>query len=102
PTLPSRMHPMVNDLATPLLTLGGTFSQQTNTNNYRLKALLSTFLDPECKDCWTTVNLYDAPESPDKNSFSMNWVISDTTLKRMDQRILQNDSLNYLVRKIGR
>lgn len=102
PLEPKRMHPLVNDLATPLLTLAGSYSQQTNVNNDRLRAFISTYANTNCIDCWTTVNLYDRDTAIDKdtNSFSMNWVISETTLKRMDERLLRNQNLNRLINQI--
>ena len=102
PLEPKRMHPLVNDLATPLLTLAGSYSQQTNVNNDRLRTFISTYANPNCTDCWTTVNLYDRDTATDKdtNSFSMNWVISATTLDRMDKRLLYNKNLNKLIEKI--
>lgn len=102
PLEPKRMHPLVNDLATPLLTLAGSYSQQTNVNNDRLRTFISTYANTNCNDCWTTINLYDRDTATDKdtNSFSMNWVISATTLDRMDKRLLYNKNLNKLIHQL--
>lgn len=104
PTEPSRMHPMVNDLFTPLLTLAGSYGQQTNVNNDRLRRFVADYANsPNCATCWDRVNLYDQDTAIDKDfsSFSMNWVISDTTLRRMDLRLGYNATLNTLVKKIN-
>lgn len=103
PLVPSRMHPMVNDLFTPLLTLAGSYGQQTNVNNDRLRLFVANYANSNCTNCWTRVNLYDQDTAIDKDfsPFSMNWVISDTTLRRMDLRLQYNRNLNGLVRDIS-
>jgi predicted acylesterase/phospholipase RssA len=101
PMVPSRMHPLVNDLFTPLLTLAGSYGQQTNVNNDRLRIFVQNYVNPNCPDCWTRINLYDVKDPADKNGFSMNWVISDTTLRRMNQRITENENLQNLIIKIN-
>lgn len=103
PLVPSRMHPMVNDLFTPLLTLAGSYGQQTNVNNDRLRLFIANYANTNCTDCWTRVNLYDLDTAIDKDysAFSMNWVISDTTLRRMDARLEYNQNLNGLVKEIS-
>lgn len=100
-TEPSRMHPLVNDLFTPLITLSGSYGQQTNVNNDRLRSFVQTYANNNCSNCWTKINLYDMKHPADTNSFSMNWVISDTTLRRMDQRIDSNLNLRKLVKRIN-
>lgn len=97
------MHPMVNDLFTPLLTLAGSYGQQTNVNNDRLRQFVAAYANNNCADCWTRVNLYDQDTAIDKDfsAFSMNWVISDTTLRRMDLRLGYNQNLNGLVKDIS-
>lgn len=100
-TLPSRMHPLVNDLVTPLITLAGSYGQQTNVNNDRLRKFIASYANVNCNDCWTTVNLYDVVNPADTTPFSMNWVISDTTLNRMDARVLANEKINKLIKTIN-
>jgi hypothetical protein len=94
---------MVNDLFTPLLTLAGSYGQQTNVNNDRLRLFIANYANTNCTDCWTRVNLYDLDTAIDKDysAFSMNWVISDTTLRRMDARLEYNQNLNGLVKEIS-
>jgi hypothetical protein len=101
PMVPTRMHPLVNDLFTPLLTLAGSYGQQTNVNNDRLRIFVQNYMNPNCADCWTRINLYDVKDPVDKSGFSMNWVISDTTLRRMNQRITENENLQNLIQKIN-
>lgn len=103
PEQPGHMHPLVNDLLTPVLTLAGTFSKQTNVNNTRLKAFVDGYINK--KDTtrnWTPINLYNTTDTADTAPFSMNWVISDTTLIRMDRRLNNNFELNNLASDIRR
>lgn len=99
----NRIHPMLNDIATPLLTLANSYGSQTNVNNDRLRAFIRAYANNNCTTCWTTVNLYDRNPAVDKdtNTFSMNWVISATTLHRMDYRLLKNENLNMLIGQIN-
>ncbi len=102
-TPPARLHPMMNDLFAPLLTLAGSYGQQTRINNFRLQKFVANYANTNCNDCWYKINLYDLGTAvdEDKNSFSMNWVISDTTLGRMDYRLDNNTNLNALIKKIS-
>lgn len=99
---PSRLHPMLNDLFAPILTLASSYGQQTRVNNFRLKKFVANYANANCTNCWTEINLYDlgTEVDEDKNSFSMNWVISDTTLRRMNHRLDSNATLNTLIQNI--
>jgi hypothetical protein len=92
PAAPEKgIHPVVNDLFTPLLTLAGSYSTQTSVNDARLinylretnKEFDSTNKE-KIRDAYITFNLYikDSVES-----ISMNWVISDTVRQKMNRRI---------------
>ncbi|MBV6646174.1 MAG: patatin-like phospholipase family protein, partial [Cyclobacteriaceae bacterium] len=78
--------PLLNDLAAPLLTLAGSYGQQTNINNSRLKSYLrDRYPGDRWDDHWTSVDLYD-PEKVEL-PYSYSWVTSQWTLDRMDRRM---------------
>jgi hypothetical protein len=79
----NRIHPFTNDLAAPLLTVFNTYGSQTTVNDKRLE----TFLQRVCKctdTVSTDVNLYQKNK---RESYPMNWVISEYQLNRMDARV---------------
>jgi hypothetical protein len=92
PAAPDKpIHPLVNDLFTPLLTLAGSYSTQTSVNDARLinylretNKQIDTAKNEKFRDAYITFNLYikDSIES-----ISMNWVISDTVRQKMNRRI---------------
>lgn len=75
------IHPLSNDLASPILTVLGTYSSQTDVNNLRLESFLR-----QADYCgkMTPINLYQTPEDPD---LPMNWVISNYNLSKMNRRL---------------
>lgn len=91
--LAKKVNPFINDLAAPLKTLVGTFSIQTTVNDSRLK----NYLDKN-KGVYKNINLY---RDDTLEHFSMNWVISEATLRRMDKRLYQSDTLNKLAEKVN-
>lgn len=94
-------NPMLNDLASPLLTLSGSYSSQTSVNDARLRFYLES-LDP-CdvlgheRGNYSEVNLNGMDGAEE---YSMNWVISGRTLKRMDQRLDYCRALYSWVRRL--
>ena len=75
------IHPLLNDAATPVLTVLGTYAIQTNVNNQRL---ISFIRKRPSKFNFTEINLYTRKDLVD---YPMNWVISDYNLDRMDSRL---------------
>lgn len=82
-----KIAPMVNNLATPLLTLAGSYGSQTSVNDERLRNYLQEMSNQ--KGNYTTFNLY---RSDTIESFPMNWVISKLRLNQMDARIRMDNS----------
>jgi len=81
------LHPLVNDLAAPLLTVLGTYSKQTSMSNDKLRSyMLSGKLDT-AKCPFQTLNLPMPNDTTDKMTYPMNWVISDYHLQRMDNNL---------------
>ncbi|HEX6889532.1 MAG TPA: hypothetical protein VF141_02525 [Chryseolinea sp.] len=71
---------LTNDLATPLLTVLGTYGSQTVISNQRLV----NFINNPDSTKFTEFNLFLDTDTLD---YPMNWVISDFNLRRMDVRL---------------
>lgn len=83
---PNTLHPLVNDLAAPLLTVLGTYGNQTELSNRKLQDYIecSSFrLGPES---FRQENL-PKDTSDTKIPYPMNWVISDYNIKRMEKNL---------------
>jgi hypothetical protein len=83
-----RLHPLANDAAAPLLTLGSTRGEQTTLANARLEQ----FLRPcrlSCRNHYQPLNL--PMKANDTIPYPMNWVISEYNLKRMEKNL---DTIN--------
>jgi predicted acylesterase/phospholipase RssA len=91
-----KVHPIVNDLFAPVKTLLGAYSAQTHFNNSRLSRYLMSF--PKGSAGYIRFNLYRPGE---QDNIPMNWVISRENLKKMDERIQSDSSLNALIKKLN-
>jgi hypothetical protein len=78
----SKVHPLINDLAAPVKTLVGSYSTQTYINNLRLMKYLLQINKGDTT--YIPFNLYQKDE---KELYPMNWVISDSTLGKMNNRL---------------
>jgi hypothetical protein len=84
----TQLHPLANDLAAPLLTVLGTYSNQTTLGNSRLEdCIMSSEL--RLPDPYRTLNL--PMNTTDTEDYPMNWVLSDYSIKRMERNL---DSVN--------
>ena len=88
-----KVNPFINDLAAPLQTLAGSYSVQTTINDSRLKNFM-TGISP---DSYWDLNLYRPRETI---KYSMNWVISRTTLDSMDQRLRTHENIFRLIARL--
>ncbi len=102
--------PLQNDLLSPILTILGAYDMQTTVNDRRLDNFLQDLnRNRICAGAdYYPIHLYKdseekkadrkrgdtLPEQP----YAMNWFISDTTLKRMDERLRKQPKLNAMVR----
>ncbi len=77
-----KVHPLINDLAAPVKTLVGSYSNQTYVNNLRLFKYLLQINKGDTT--YIPFNLYQKEE---KDLYPMNWVISDSTRAKMDIRL---------------
>ncbi|WP_162147235.1 patatin-like phospholipase family protein [Flavobacterium enshiense] len=86
-----RLHPLINDLAAPLLTVVGINGQQTNNSNQKLEKFINNWPRSAKQRPFHTLNLpMDSPKSKrcltgrdDCAPYPMNWVISDYNLNRI-------------------
>lgn len=89
------IHPALNDLATPLLTLAGSYSSQTSINDARLINYLKE-INKERKS-YIIFNLY---KKDTVESISMNWVISNRARKIMFERKDTKPALDSLISRL--
>lgn len=92
----SKVHPLINDLAAPVKTLVGSYSNQTYVNNLRLFKYLLQINHGDTT--YIPFNLYRKNE---KNLYPMNWVISDSTLGKMDMRLGSYKKINQFIDAIN-
>ena len=91
------VNPLVNDLAAPVKTLVGAYGTQTIVNDRRLwNQLRVMYAD---RDHYIKLNLYD-PKI--KISYPMDWVISDTALITIRQRLYTNTEIQTLANEINK
>lgn len=88
----SKVHPLINDLAAPVKTLIGSYNTQTTVNNLRLFKYLMEINKGDTN--YIPFNLYRRDES---DTYSMNWVISDTTRRMMNRRLLNYKKINSFI-----
>lgn len=101
--------PIRNDLSSPILTVLGAYDMQTTVNDKRLQNYLRDLNgDPHYHGAeYYPIHLYKDPlekeamrqrgESTKETPYAMNWFISDTTLKRMDNRLMFQPRLDSLI-----
>jgi len=92
-----KIHPTLNDLATPLLTLAGSYNSQTSVNDARLINYLKE-LHKE-RNSYLIFNLY---RKDTIENISMNWVISDRARNRMLERVKQKSPLDSIINRLNR
>lgn len=94
----NKIHPIINDLAAPVLTLIGAYGTQTSVNDWRLiKYLEGVYQNP--KDTgYMAVNLYRplTDSTKTKEEFPMNWVISDYYINKMNRQLNNVDMKRLL------
>lgn len=83
----NRLHPVLNDLAAPVITVLGTYGSQTEVNNQRLRNFMTRNVGDGSFD---EFNLY---RKNDKAHYPMNWVISQYGLRNMDDRLKEIEAM---------
>ncbi len=82
---------MTNDLLAPFKTMMGSYGKQTTINDQRLKTYLrSIYPEDNFETHYKAIDLYDDPESNFR--FSMNWVISNKQLEKMNTALHCNEA----------
>ena len=100
--------PIKNDLLSPVLTILGAYDMQTTVNDVRLINFINDINSfTNNKADYTQIPLYeDANEwkqdplnerSQIEPSYAMNWFMSDTTLRRINKRLLYNPQLKNFI-----
>ncbi len=100
--------PIKNDLMSPVLTIAGAYDMQTTVNDVRLINYINDINEfGGHHAAYDRISLYkDSLEYRNdatggkfgtEPSYAMNWFISDTLLRRIDNRLQQNPKLNNLI-----
>jgi hypothetical protein len=89
------IHPTLNDLATPLLTLAGSYNSQTSVNDARLINYLKEI--NRQRNSYMIMNLYQKGIA---ESIPMNWVISNRVRTKMLNRVSKKRSLEILTARM--
>ncbi len=100
--------PIRNDLMSPILTIAGAYDMQTTVNDVRLINYVNDINEfGGHYAAYNRISLYKdsvefAHDSPGAKfgtepSYAMNWFISDTLLRRINNRLQQNPKLNDLI-----
>ncbi len=85
-TMPS-IHPLLNDLAAPIMTLTNVHARQTDFNNLRLKKYLQEINGD--KESYRVINLYENGLADD---LPMNWKLSPKALESINKRLSSTPS----------
>lgn len=100
-----KTQPIINDLAAPLITLAGSYSSQTSVNDSRLKIFIENLYANDSliqsyglKNNYYELNLYKEDPQSEPEDYTMNWVISEATLNRMDKRLDENKAVAEFVK----
>ncbi len=103
-----KTQPIINDLAAPLITLAGSYSSQTSVNDSRLKIFIENLYTNDSliqsyglKNNYHELNLYREDPQDVAEDYTMNWVISEATLNRMDKRLEENKAVKELARVLA-
>ena len=99
-----KIQPLINDVASPILTLVGAFGTQTSVNDWRLVKYLGD-LHRDMRDTgYYPMNLYseiNPNENADTVVFPMNWAISNHYIKKMKLR-LENSNVKTVIKMVTR
>jgi hypothetical protein len=92
----AKVNTVVNDLASPILTLVGAFGTQTSVNDWRLEKYMKSIPHSIASDSgYYHVNLYSDKTKHDE--YPMNWAISRYYIDRMDNQVLQNPDMKRII-----
>lgn len=103
--------PVKNDLMAPILTILGAYDMQTTVNDMRLINFLHDInSDGGNKAGYTRISLYKDKNEWQQDALSqrfkaeppyaMNWFMSDTTVRRINNRLLNNNGLEAVIKEV--
>jgi hypothetical protein len=93
----ARIHPLTNDLATPLLTVLNTSDTGTGFGNEILKEYFRKNFNKDIISSYINFSLYKKTIRKDEKrdtAFPMSWVISEYHLKRMRNTLQREHEIN--------
>jgi predicted acylesterase/phospholipase RssA len=101
----NKVHPIINDLAAPVLTLIGAYGTQTSVNDWRLIKYMENAYRNTSDTGYMPVNLYRplTDSTKTKEEFPMNWVISNYYINKMNKQLYNVDMkrlINWMHRKM--
>jgi predicted acylesterase/phospholipase RssA len=101
----NKIHPVMNDLAAPVLTLIGAYGTQTSVNDWRLIKYMESIYQNQKDTGYMAVNLYRplTDSTKTKEEFPMNWVISNYYINKMNTQLNNVDMkrlLGWMHRKV--
>ena len=82
--LPQKIHPLLNDLAAPIMTLSGAHARQTDYHNLRLKKYLQQINGDTSN--YRVINLY---ENGREEPLPMNWTLSPAAIEKINKRLFK-------------
>lgn len=109
--------PIKNDLMAPILTIIGAYDMQTTVNDGRLVNYITDINKYTSNRAdYIRISLYkgrkewandslrksDTARYVKEPPYAMNWFMSDTTLQRINNRLINNDSLNKMIRVMNK
>ncbi len=90
-----KIHPVWNDLGSPLLTMVGGFTTQTSVNDLRLKRYMQDIYRNTGETGYFRINLYTNKKNEEQ--YPMNWAISKYYINKMNASLAdpKNDLANF-------
>ncbi len=90
-----------NDLASPILTILGAYNTQTTVNDSRLENFVRDINNDPCQPIhaasYYPINLYKGAGDTSER-YTMNWFISKSVIRKMDQRLDSHTELKQLIK----
>lgn len=89
-----KIHPIWNDLGSPVLTMLGAFGTQTSVNDSRLKNYMQDMYRGNGQIGYFSINLYTHKKSEEE--YPMNWAISQYYIQKMNDKLTDpNNDMAY-------
>jgi predicted acylesterase/phospholipase RssA len=97
-----KIHPVWNDLGSPILTMMGAYGTQTSVNDLRLKNYMQDLYRGTNETGYFSINLYSNKKMEEE--YPMNWAISNYYINKMNEKLQLPDNdfaffYNYMKRR---